>query len=161
MDYLTGNDWKPLTRAVSPGTNDWPEEIVRETMDHYGIDRAGALRLLNADQAQCEYWLNNLYQVEVRRFPGDAAVQLNIRRRDGKALYRDWRHFQWIKNQLVGPECEAIELYPAESRMVDTSNKYHLWCCTDPTFRFKVGFGKRDVNYNRTSALAGLKQRAL
>jgi hypothetical protein len=28
-------------------------------------------------------------------------VHLNIRRRDGGPIFRDWRHFQRIKNQLV------------------------------------------------------------
>lgn len=38
----------------------------------------------------------------------------------------DWRDFQQIKNELCGPESEAVEIYPAESRLVDTSNEYHL-----------------------------------
>lgn len=159
MTYQTAADWKPLERGTAPAQ--WPEEVVAETMTHYHIGRAEALAKLRADEAQCEYWLNNLYQVELRRFPGEPVAQLNIRRRDGKAIFRDWRHFQWIKNQLIGAECEALELYPAESRLVDTSNKYHLWCSTDPTFRFGIGFNKRDVDYQRNGSIPGMKQRAL
>lgn len=40
---------------------------------------------------------------------------------------RDWRHLQSIKNETVGSEREAFELFPAESRLMDTSNQYHLW----------------------------------
>ena len=39
----------------------------------------------------------------------------------------DWLAFQQIKNQLVGPDQEMVELYPAESRMVNCVNMYHLW----------------------------------
>jgi len=28
---------------------------------------------------------------------------------------------------IVGEEHEAFEVYPAESRLVDTANQYHLW----------------------------------
>ena len=84
-------------------------------------------------------------------------VHLNIRRVDGYPG-RDWRHFQAIKNQLVGRECEAVELYPAESRLTDTSNKYHLFCVADPTFRFPFGFETRDVQYGDETE-GGLRQR--
>src|SRR4051812_15134474 len=39
----------------------------------------------------------------------------------------DWRHLQRIKNDIAGPEREAIELYPAESRLMDTANEFWLW----------------------------------
>ena len=39
----------------------------------------------------------------------------------------DWLAFQQIKNQLVGPDQEMVELYPADSRMVNCVNMYHLW----------------------------------
>ena len=54
-------------------------------------------------------------------------IQLGISALDGTARH-DWREFQAIKNQLAGPECEAFELYPAESRLLDPSNYYTLWC---------------------------------
>lgn len=53
-------------------------------------------------------------------------VHVSIKRVD-KAPVHDWRHFQEIKNMLVGPSFEAVELYPAEDRVVDTANQYHLW----------------------------------
>lgn len=101
----------------------------------------------------------------VERLTGDyeSFVHLNIRRRDGGPILRDWRHFQWIKNQLVGEECEGVELYPAESRLVDTSNKFHLFVCTDPEHRLPFGdmFGNtRDVDYTN-GPTAGTRQRSL
>jgi hypothetical protein len=74
----------------------------------------------------CGHYCNDLYQVALRHM-GGALVHLNIRRRDGAPIMRDWRHFQQIKNELIGEECEAFELYPPESRKVDDTNSYHLW----------------------------------
>lgn len=121
--------------------------------------REEAIRIMDAEDARTELWINDLYQVQVRHLD-DLMVHLNIRRRDGGPILRDWRHFQQIKNELVGPECEAIELYPAESRLVDTSNKYHLYAVKDPTFRFPVGFTERQVSYE-SGQTPGTRQRPL
>jgi hypothetical protein len=140
------------------------EELIAAWMKIHSCDREAALKLMAEDLARSQLWRNDLYQVEVREMTAlmdDQPVQwlhLNIRRCDGYPG-RDWRHFQQIKNELVGPECEAIELYPAESRLVDTSNKYHLWACKQPGFRFPVGFGRRDVDFDGTdTSTAGLRQ---
>lgn len=149
--------WKPLQRANFAGPE--PEEAIRTGMEQWGVTHEEARARLQEEFAKCEYWVNDLYQVEVR-YMTPPWVQLNIRHINGTAIFRDWRHFQQIKNQLIGEECEAIEIYPAESRLVDTSNKYHLWCCKDPTVRFKIGFQERDVNYeHQTNVPAGVKQR--
>ena len=128
------------------------------------FSRAGAdQQNLNEETENTTYWINERYQVARRAFPGTPMVQLNIRRRDGKPILRDWRHFQEIKNQLVGAECEGVELYPAESRLVDTSNKYHIWCHSDPNFRFPVGFDYRHVETAdpKRNKVAGMRQRRL
>jgi len=88
-------------------------------------------------------WKNDVYQVAVRK-RGANLVHLSIKRIDRGTIH-DWRDLQEIKNQLVGPECEGVELYPAESRLVDTANQYHIWCSTDPKFRFPFGFDGRFV----------------
>ena len=56
---------------------------------------------------------------------------------------RDWREFQQIKNELCGPEWEAVELYPAESRKLDPSNAFLLYCW--PTLPIRLGQYVRDV----------------
>jgi hypothetical protein len=103
--------------------------------------------------------------VQTRRFIckewGDREMMhINIRRRDGAAIF-DWRHRQLIKNQLLGEECEAIELYPAESRLTDTSNKYHLYGFVDPEVRFPIGFDKRDIVSEEVRTPAGERQRRI
>ena len=57
----------------------------------------------------------------------------------------DWRDYQWIKNELVGEENEAIEFYPAESRLVDTCNQFHLWVFENPKHGIPIGFVQRAV----------------
>ncbi len=102
------------------------------------------------DEFKAEVWINSLYQVNKRNIPAGLfpeLVWLSIKRRD-KSPIHDWRHLQEIKNELVGPENEAFELYPAESRKVDTANQYHLWVFASPDVRLPVGFTERLVDYN-------------
>jgi hypothetical protein len=87
-------------------------------------------------------YANDIYRVQIRNVP--PLVQLDICRHDGEPC-TTWRHFQQIKNELIGPECEGVELFPAESRLVDTSNQYHLWVCPNANYRFPFGYGNRLV----------------
>jgi hypothetical protein len=84
-------------------------------------------------------FLNALYMVQVHDF--GAYLELSIARRDDSAIH-DWRDFQRIKNELVGPEAEAVELYPAESRLLDTRNNFHLWVKKDGPFEFGFRQGR-------------------
>lgn len=151
--------WKPLQQTfhVKPPK----EEIIQAHMEELNLPRDQVLVFL-AERAG-EYWINDLYQVQVTRHGPEhhGLVQLNIRRRDGKPIFRDWRHFQQIKNELLGNECEAVEIYPAESRLTDTSNKYHLWGYPDPRFRFPMGFQERDVRDDDGTKVPGLRQRKM
>lgn len=89
---------------------------------------------------------NDVYQVSIRRCNPEM-LHLSIKRIDREVIH-DWRDLQEIKNQLVGPEYEAVELYPAESRVVDTANQYHLWVVTDPGYRFPFGFSEGRIVSN-------------
>jgi hypothetical protein len=98
---------------------------------------------------RAEYYLNSRYQVELRRYHssdgGPALVHLSIKRLD-KQPVDDFRDNQRIKNELVGGDREGIELYPAEERLVDTANQYHIWVIDSPTYRFPIGFNERLVS---------------
>ncbi len=107
-----------------------------------------------------ELWVNDVYQVAVRYWTHEQVfgthpgrmIQLGISALDGTAKH-DWRDFQAIKNQLAGPECEAFELYPAESRLLDPSNYSSIFAFPDIQ-RIRIGFnGERDVR-SATEALA-------
>ena len=119
--------WQPFKRS----------EIVVKPGDE------GTVALL-ARQGFHEVWLNNRYQVLVRRSveepPFGRMVYLSIKRIDKEPIH-DWRDLQRIKTELAGAETYGVELYPAESQVVDTSNQYHLWCFPDfvPPFGFHDG----------------------
>jgi hypothetical protein len=116
-------------------------------------DKANVLRY-TPDYEIKETWMNDVYTVLVVRdhpcgFKNDDGspvllTWLSIRRND-RAAKPDWRDFQWIKNQLVGPENEGCELYPAESRLVDGANQFHLWVFQDTSLKFPFGFQERLV----------------
>jgi hypothetical protein len=90
----------------------------------------------------------NTYQVMVRETAngfGAPMVHLSIKRIDQQPI-GDWRVMQAIKNAIVGEECEGFELYPAETRLVDTCNQFHLYVFTDPKIRIPCGFTERLVD---------------
>jgi len=91
------------------------------------------LRAVDLLKDGAQVWENDLYEVTVRTHEtgwplgGGPWVQIGISCTDGEPRH-DWRDFQAIKNQLLGDEREAVELYPAESRLCDPSNYFILWC---------------------------------
>jgi hypothetical protein len=101
-----------------------------------------SVRLLNP----LRVFQNNLYHVEIAdsRDIAPGFIHLAISRRDGGTC-NEWADLQQIKNEIVGPEHEAMELFPAESRLVNASNEYHLWVHSDPGFRFPIGWSQRVV----------------
>jgi hypothetical protein len=119
-------------------------------------------RLKEAGLMPDQVYRNNLYEVQVRlvrpyQDDGETMVWLSIKRIDREPIDQDhWRILQKIKNQILGPECEGVELFPAESRLVDTSNQYHLFCHPDPGARFPFGFNERLV---MEKPMYGAKQR--
>ncbi len=113
---------------------------------------------VSPDRAPDEIWVNDVYQVTLRRVPdrmfgtSQGMVQLGISTHSGTARH-DWREFQGIKNQLAGEECEAVELYPAESRLMDPSNYYSLWCFPGIR-RLKIGHDEPRRVYEAHEAFA-------
>ena len=131
----------------------------------FGVDVESAER--QVQQLRCQsIFLSETHQVNVQllRCPfgthlGDVAW-LSIKRRDREVI-RDWRELQAIKNAIVGPEHEGFELYPAESRLVDTANQFHLFVFMDTKVRMPVGFGEREVTGADAAAAVGATQREL
>jgi hypothetical protein len=89
----------------------------------------------NDKTMRVQVW-NNLYTVCIRVCTVDGLVingrevkemvHLSIKRNDRQPV-SDWRDKLRIKNELCGPESEAVELYPSMSRVVDGANQFHLW----------------------------------
>ena len=132
----------PLVEIPHDAVDPLAPDIVEETMARHGMSEDDACELLLNYHDRVMYFANNLYHVEVEPY-GPGCLHLCIWRRDGDRV-RDWRHFQTIKNALAGPEREAVELYPAESRKVDTSHKWHLWVLPEGS-RMALGWTERNV----------------
>ena len=129
----------------------------------HGLPEELAAGQIERLRAQTIY-MNNRYQVNVDlvRTPfgqesGDV-FWLSIKRRD-RAQVHDWRELQQIKNLIVGDEHEGFEIYPAESRLVDTANQYHLWVFADRAVRLPVGYRRREVLGSDEASASGARQR--
>lgn len=123
------------------------KDYIKEMMEIHGATRAQAKASYNRLKRD-EIWVNDLYQVNIDYNPphncgDDQIIHLSIKRLDKDSIH-DWRHLQLIKNELVGPEREAVEIYPAESRLIDTVNQYHLWVLP-PGARVPFGWWERKV----------------
>lgn len=141
-----------------------PEALdVRAFAARHGLSKDAAASQLQRLRVQAIY-MNDRYQVnvEIVRAPfGEATgdvLWLSIKRRD-RATVHDWRDLQRIKNMIVGEEHEGFEVYPAESRLVDTANQYHLWVFVDASVRLPVGYQSREVLGAGEAAAFGAGQR--
>ena len=134
-------------------------EAMRQRFRRAGIANVEA----QVEAATGDVWMNGTYQVVVRPEPAapdwPPMLRLSIKRRDRGAIF-DWRDMQAIKNQLVGPDCEAVQLFPAEDRLVDTANQYWLYALSVPGVRFPFGFGCRSVASPAEAEAFGARQRA-
>jgi hypothetical protein len=99
-----------------------------------------------------EVFLNSRYKVA--KYDDGEIIHLSIKRLDGQAL-QDWRELQRIKNELLGVEAEAVQLHPAESRLLDMCDQVHLWALRERRFAF--GFEERIVSEG--TVLLGQTQR--
>lgn len=72
--------------------------------------------------------INNRYSVQVSVVETElgAITHLWIRAHDG-TMPRSWRDLQRIKDDLVGAERVAVEVFPPTSELVDSANMAHLW----------------------------------
>lgn len=71
-------------------------------------------------------WLGGTLNV-----PGAHFAMLQICRADGGSVI-DWRDLQALKNIALGPQWEAVEMYPASARLRDPSNARILWAMSLP-----------------------------
>lgn len=72
---------------------------------------------------------NNKYIVQVflnvkRNFRTYDKVM--IRRSDSQPIY-NWNDLFRIKNEIFGPEIEAVQFFPKCSELIDEANLYWLW----------------------------------
>lgn len=92
----------------------------------------------------------------------DAPVMVHLSLRTVENDVRhDWREMQRVKNEVLGPDWEGVEMYPSEARVVDTANQYHLWCIQPPAiFPFGFNHSLRLDDGEHPASLVGGAQRA-
>lgn len=56
----------------------------------------------------------------------DGFAHVKIFTRDGDKV-EDFSIFQKVKDLVLGEDAVAVQIYPAQSDLVDGSNTYHLW----------------------------------
>ena len=123
------------------------------------VSKSVAQLLLNKKlQSQCWYSKNGKYKVVIEKITkGDGMCHddffegttwLSIRINNGDDYLCDWREFQQIKNDLCGEAYCGIEIYPPESRMVDTVNVFHLWVFPEGK-DIPLGYMFRDVSFDQ------------
>ena len=151
MDYERMDQAALLAALVAKWREYHPAAAQEQSAALKPLDRHELPPKTRPDEAD-DIWYNDTYEVTVRRHKKDRVfgsdggmIQLGIASHDGTARH-DWRDFQAIKNQLAGPECEAFELFPAESRLVDPSNYYTLWCFPGVR-RLRIGLEERRAFY--------------
>ena len=138
------------TELVMTGNSPYEEsKNIQKKFAHFGMKIAMSVaKKIFKEEFDCEVYVNDIYQVNVQRnkqadyMVREAAMKgkmtyLSIKRLDKKSIH-DWRHLQEIKNELCGEDCEAIEIYPVEKRLVDTANQYHLFVFPKD---IRIGFG--------------------
>lgn len=167
---------KPFTSAYVPQES--KDRTLREALEDFrrrpdwyratGVTSEDQVRaIVERAHSEGELFGNGDYTVTVYRqaqlsskFP--ALDHLSIKRNDREPIH-DWRELQAIKSALYSPEHEAVELYPAHSRVVDTANQYHLFVLVDlddegRPLRWPFGFQSRlvtDQNLGRARQRPG------
>lgn len=93
-----------------------------------GLPKASALlgaRNAVSAVASERVFLSPLYQVLIRDY-GQLQAHISVKRIDKEPIYSR-SDLVAIAERFAHPETVAVELYPAESRVVDTANQFHLW----------------------------------
>ena len=150
---LARRAWSPLRRAdnVTPA---WKLEALKREVVKQGGDPSS----VEAAWRSKELYANDLYVASVERAPEGHVNLITIHRHDREPEPFPWRHLQQIKSELAGPEAEAVELFPAESRLMDTANSRWLWCGPVGEL-FPVGFtAPRNVSSPNLAQRVGARQ---
>jgi len=143
-NYMTRKEFSAKRRAAAKAFG-LPNPTAKELRKYYAMDILGSRVFVNDVYQVMRYDTLQTMPHSEEEWPsaaqriGDSLIWLSIRRLDRKPIH-DWRDLQEIKNLVVGPEHEAMEIYPKESRVMDTANQYHLWVLKDPNDTIPIGW---------------------
>jgi hypothetical protein len=112
-----------------------PEAFSLQHLMQCGLSKAAAKQAVQ-EAKQEKILVSSGYQVNIvelgrQHSKWPPLTWFSIKRRD-KAVIVDRSVLCDIKNVLAGEAAEGFELYPAESRLMDTANQYHLYITQEP-----------------------------
>lgn len=149
--------WTPFVCAAFPPLTE--EETLRQ-MEITGFTRERVIEF-DAEKRSAEAFVNSRYQVLKIEIPAQRMIHLKIVRLDREAVGTErYRDFMRIKDELVGAEHEAVEIYPPRSCELDTINMYHLWVFACDIDRLPFGYHAGRAVYEPRPNSGELKQRA-
>ena len=150
---------RPMEPFIEVAPNN-SEEYLNRIRKHAIVSGERAETYVQAHLEQ-RMFSNDRYAVSIRGIIADDGTKmahLSIKRID-RAVIDDWRDLQTIKNMIVGPERDAVQIFPRESHLVDTSNQYHLWVFIDDGYVLPFGFKERYISDTNETTFQGTRQR--
>ena len=120
--------WQPLVKDPDWARESKRAEVMKMARTQFPDLSDKAIDGLMSD----ETWGNDRYTVSGHLLDGkrDGFVEIAVHNHN-RTPHVPWRHLQQIKNEVVGPDREAVQLFPAEDRLLDTANEY--WIYVYPT----------------------------
>lgn len=138
------------------------EEIPWTPLQVARIDPFEFATAMGGGIAEC--YKNGRYTVYVRRGIDNGVegwppiTWISIRRNDREATF-DYRDLMKIKDHVMGPESEAIQLFPSRHREIDMANQFHLWAFP-PGQHVPVGWDEgRHIGTDKQAKKIGARQR--
>lgn len=90
-------------------------------------ERAQELRF-GAPRGLIKCLKNNMYIVQCfKKETGWGVIDHLMCRRNDESATHSWQELQRIKNEVMGEDRTAVEIYPSVNKLVDDANIYHLW----------------------------------
>ena len=117
--------WQKMRKLDNPNRVEITRETVKRSYKQFkkilkenghptkDLTLAGMRRQMELSNKE-DVYVNDLYEVHVD-YDFDIP-HLSIKNNE-KSTDIPWQHKQWIKNDILGEEFEACELFPAESRL--------------------------------------------
>lgn len=116
------------------GMNGWKREVEFDTLKRKLSNQ------MNAGMKQIDavyYYPQEIgeYRINMKKFKYDFGEIIYIGlyriidvRRDMRGQIISTDEKKWVLRTFFNGEYDAVEMYPAESKLVDAMNIYHLWC---------------------------------
>lgn len=108
-----------MARLKNAGSGQWDRFVEKAGIADHPLAPVGFVR----------GYLNSTYSVQVMRDtrkPVGMVTPVGIRRHDQQPI-TNWNILQRIKDEVIGPDCVAVQVFPAKSDIVDSANMYWLW----------------------------------